>query len=114
MDHLHKRDAMLSDLLAAGQILIHPYVIGEIAMGNLRDRDRNLTDLCDLPWATVATDDEVLTLVARHRLFGHGLGYVDAHLLASTRLTAASTLWTRDKRIRAVAERLDLATKLAR
>ncbi|HEX4113286.1 MAG TPA: PIN domain-containing protein [Stellaceae bacterium] len=109
MDHLRKRDARLADLLTAGQVLIHPYIIGEIAMGNLRDRDRNLSDLSDLPPASVATDDEVLTLVSRHGLFGQGLGYVDAHLLASTRLTAGAVLWTRDKRLRAVAERLDLA-----
>jgi hypothetical protein len=114
VDHLHNSSAVLTDLLAAGQILVHPYVIGEIAMGNLRDRDRHLTDLYDLPWATVATDDEVLTLVSRHRLFGVGLGYIDAHLLASTRLTSGTALWTRDRRLLAVAERLDLAMRPVR
>ena len=109
MEHLHRANHRLIDLLAAGRILSHPYIIGEIAMGNLRDRDRNLTDLYDLPWATVAADDEVLTLVSRHRLFGTGVGYIDAHLLAATRLTAGAALWTRDKRLLAAAERLGLA-----
>jgi hypothetical protein len=102
---------VLADLLAANQVVMHPYVLGEIAMGNLRDRESTLTELYDIPWAKLASDDEVLTLVSVHRLYGSGLGYIDAHLLAATRLTAEAALWTRDKRLRRAAERLRLAAE---
>jgi predicted nucleic acid-binding protein len=114
MDHLHRSDPVLTELLATGEVLTHPFVIGEIAMGNLRDRDRTLTDLYDLPRTAIAADDEVLTFVSQHRLFGRGLGYIDAHLLAATRLTPRAVLWARDKRLMTIAERLDFAMSPAR
>lgn len=108
VDHLRAGDGTLSDLLATGRVLAHPFVIGELALGNLRQRNLVLATLQDLPRASVATEQEVLHFIDRHALFGLGIGYVDAHLLAAVRLTAAA-LWTRDKRLLGVAERLGVA-----
>ena len=91
---------------------MHPFVAGELAPGHLRQRETLLVSLQDLPRATVATDREVLRFIEQNRLAGHGIGYVDAHLLASVRLTAGSSLWTRDKRLMRVADRLDVAAHL--
>ncbi len=112
IDHLRSSDATLTGLLGGGQVLAHPFVIGELAMGSLRQRDAILNALRDLPQATVAGDDEVLGFIDQHRLFGLGIGYVDAHLLAAARLTAGASLWTRDKRLHDVAIRAGLAAKL--
>lgn len=90
-------------------VLTHPLVIGELAMGNLRNRDSTLRLLMNLPLAVVASHEEVLAYVSRQRLFGLGIGYIDAHLLASSLLTAGAELWTRDRRLREAAERLDLS-----
>jgi predicted nucleic acid-binding protein len=109
VDHLRADDKMLADVLEAGQVLAHPFVIGELGLGNLRQRDLVLTTLQDLPQAGTATDREVLHFIRQHALFGSGIGYVDAHLLAAVRLTAAAVLWTRDQRLLAVARRLGLA-----
>ncbi|MBI2306137.1 MAG: type II toxin-antitoxin system VapC family toxin [Rhodocyclales bacterium] len=112
IDHLSRRDERLFGLLSAGQVLAHPFVTGEVALGNLRQRETVLELLLNLPRATVASDDEVLHLINADRLHGLGVGYVDAHLLASTMLTAGARLWTRDKRLASVAHRLgfDAAT----
>jgi len=92
---------------------VHPFVLGELALGSLRQRDVFLSDLRDLPQAIVASDGEVLSLIDRRTLFGRGIGYVDAHLLAAARLTAGSKLWTHDRRLQAVAAQLDLAAVLS-
>jgi predicted nucleic acid-binding protein len=112
IDHLRSSDALLSGLLGGGQVLAHPFIIGELAMGSLRQRDVILNALRDLPQALVASDDEVLGFIDQQRLFGLGIGYVDAHLLAAARLTAGASLWTRDKRLHDIAERMGLAAKL--
>ena len=109
IDHLRAGDDALAGLLDAGSVLIHPFVIGELALGALKQRDVVLDALSDLPSAAVADDGEVLHFIHRHALFGRGVGYVDAHLLASAALTAGSTLWTRDRRLHDVAARLSLA-----
>ncbi|MDR3470032.1 MAG: type II toxin-antitoxin system VapC family toxin [Xanthobacteraceae bacterium] len=112
--HLRAGDAALVAQLHAGMVLAHPFVIGELALGNLRQRDVVLTALADLPHASVATDAEVLHFIERHALFGRGIGYVDAHLLAAVRLTAGAELWTNDKRLYGVAFQLGLAMTLPR
>lgn len=91
---------------------VHPGVIGEIAMGSLRQRGWFLGAMANLPRVDVATDSEVLGFVDRHRLFGTGIGWIDAHLLASVQLTSDALLWTRDRRLRTAAERLGLAAPL--
>ena len=112
VDHLRVGDTTVAGLLDSGRVLVHPFVVGELALGNLRQRDSILAFLQDLPRANAATDQEVLHLIERHALAGLGIGYVDAHLLASTLLTPGSSFWTRDKRLSAVAEQLTLASKL--
>lgn len=113
VDHLRAGDETVIGLLDSGRVLVHPFVIGELALGNLRQRQTILTALQDLPQANAATDQEVLHFIEQHALVGLGIGYVDVHLLASTQLTAGSSLWTRDKRLLSVAERLGLGNKLA-
>ncbi|VVE12478.1 type II toxin-antitoxin system VapC family toxin [Pandoraea cepalis] len=112
IDHLRAGDATLVRLLETGRVLAHPYVIGELALGSLKNRDVVVSTLGDLPRVTVATDEEVLRFIGEQTLFGLGIGYVDAHLLAATRLTPGATIWTRDKRLAATAERLSLAAKI--
>jgi predicted nucleic acid-binding protein len=108
VDHLRRGDAQLVDLLESNAVIMHPFVIGEIACGSLSDRAMTLELLHHLPSATVADADEVLGYIDRHRLHGKGIGYVDIHLLASTAISGAK-LWTRDKRLRVVAQELGCA-----
>jgi len=110
IDHFRRNDPILSRLLDAREVLTHPFVIGELALGSLRQRDSILGAFRGLPRAVVASDDEVHAFIDRQALQGCGIGYVDAHLLAGTLLTADAQLWTRDKRLRQVASRLGLAT----
>ncbi|MDO8419143.1 MAG: type II toxin-antitoxin system VapC family toxin [Rubrivivax sp.] len=109
VDHLSRGDARLVDLLERANVIMHPYVVGEIACGNLHDRAPILELLQDLPAAAVAEGDEVLGFIERHVLHGKGLGYVDVHLLASVALTEGARLWTRDRKLRLVAEMLGCA-----
>ncbi len=112
VDHLRQRDEILDGLLSDQEVLIHPFVIGELAMGNFRQREAILDDLRELPLATVAMDHELLDFVQTGALFGVGIGFVDAHLLASARLTPEARLWTRDKRLDAAARRMSLAARV--
>ncbi|MCO6427907.1 type II toxin-antitoxin system VapC family toxin [Nitrosomonas communis] len=109
VDHLRSGDAELVVLLNSLQVLIHPFVLGELACGNLKQRAEVLSLLKDMPSIKVATDDEVLYFIERHALMGKGIGYVDAHLLAAVVLADGVQLWTRDKRLCGVAESLALA-----
>jgi predicted nucleic acid-binding protein len=84
-------------------------VTGELALGNLQNRDAILGALQDLPQAPVATDAEVLGFITGNALHGMGIGYIDAHLLAATRLAPGAMLWTRDKRLLAAGMKLGLA-----
>ena len=109
VDHLRSGDARLAAALDRGIVVMHPFVVGEIACGSLSDRAMILELLQDLPLAVVAGSDEVLGFIERHQLHGKGIGYVDVHLLAAVALTAGAKLWTRDKRLRAAAVDLGLA-----
>jgi predicted nucleic acid-binding protein len=109
IDHLRVGDPALVALLHDGQVLAHPWVTGEIALGHLSRRAEILGLLRNLAQATVATDDEVLTLIESRQLSGLGIGYVDGHLLAATLLTPGARLWTRDRRLSATASRHGLA-----
>jgi predicted nucleic acid-binding protein len=109
VDHLRATEKVVVALLDKGLVLAHPFVIGELALGNLRQREIVLDALSDLPRAGVATDVEALHFIDRHALFGRGVGYIDAHLLAAVRLTAGAKLWTKDKRLHGVAVELGLA-----
>jgi len=109
IDHLRERDAILHEALIAQRILGHSFVTGEVAMGSLNDRAMTLWTLGHLPQARKARDAEVFELVERNSLFSLGLGWVDAHLLASALLTPEARLWTRDRRLREAAGRLGVA-----
>ena len=109
VDHLRKSNKVLAGQLDSGMVLVHPFVIGELALGNLKQRELVLNLLANLPQAAVATDAEVLKFVERHALFERGIGYVDVHLLAAVQLTAAAVLWTHDKRLHDVAVQLGSA-----
>jgi predicted nucleic acid-binding protein len=112
VDHLRAGNKALADLLNIGMVLTHPFIIGELALGNLRRREVVLSALSDLPQASIATDVEVLQFIDNDALFGRGAGYVDIHLLAAVRLTAGSTLWTNDKRLHGIAAQLGVAMAL--
>jgi len=109
VDHLRRGDERLAGLLERGTVLMHPFVVGEIACGSLADRQTLLELLQDLPAAVVGEHSEVLAFIERHALHGRGIGYVDVHLLASVALTDGARLWTRDKRLRLAAEELECA-----
>ena len=111
VEHLAGRNRGLETLLDAGMVLTHPFIIGELALGELRQRVLVLEALSNLPRAAVASDTEVLHFIERQRLFGRGIGYVDAHLLAAVRLSSGATLWTRDRRLHGAAEQLGLAMR---
>ncbi len=108
IDHFRKGDARLVDLLERGVVVMHAFVVGELACGNLADRASTLELLQQLPTAVVAESDEVLGYIDRHKLHGKGIGYVDVHLLASAVL-GGTALWTRDKRLCEVAGSLGCA-----
>lgn len=109
VDHLRTGHSTLVRLLENQLVLGHPWVIGELALGQLSRRNEIIRLLGNLPQAAVATNEEVITLIDRHRLYGVGIGYVDAQLLAATLLTADSVLWTADQRLASVASRLGCA-----
>lgn len=110
IDHLRAGDQALAGLLEHGQVSTHPFVIGELACGNLRNRHTVLGLLRELPTTPVATDEEVLFFIERHRLHGLGIGYVDAHLLAAVALANGTRLWTRDRRLHACATEMGVAS----
>jgi predicted nucleic acid-binding protein len=112
VDHLHRPDPVMYRLFHSGQILIHPAVIGELALGSVPDRGASLAILSDLPQAALAGAEEVLRLIDDWALYGTGIGYVDAHLLAAVLLTPGTRLWTRDRKLREVAKQLSLDAKL--
>lgn len=109
IDHLRAGDAELVALLNGSQVLMHPFVLGELACGNVRNRAEVLALLKDLPQAVLASDEEMLFFIERHAFMGRGIGYVDAHLLAAVTLSSVTKIWTRDKHLRTVADALALA-----
>jgi predicted nucleic acid-binding protein len=111
VDHLRTGDDALVSALEHDAVVMHPHVIGELDLGNLNDRFAVLALLRNLPQAVVATDDEVQTMIEELSLHGRGIGYTDVHLLAAARLTAETQLWTRDKRLKAVAGDLGLEAR---
>ena len=109
VDHLRTGDDSLAALLNDSMVATHPFVRGELACANLHKRVEVLTLLGDLPQMVVATDNEVMHFIEHRELMGRGIGYVDAHLLAAVVLDGSAHLWTRDKRLRAVADALRLS-----
>ncbi len=112
IDHLRHGDVELTRLLNTGQVLTHRFIIGELALGSLQNRNIVLSTLQNLPQVTVASDEEVLHFIESRALFGTGIGYIDAHLLAAVLLSPGTLLWTRDKRLFAESVRLGLCANL--
>lgn len=108
VDHLRRGSPELSEFLREGLILCHPFVIGELGCGSLRNRAEVLSLLAALPAATTVEPGEALRFVSVHKLHGKGLGWIDVHLLASALLTGC-TLWTKDKALASAARSLRLA-----
>ena len=109
IDHFRKHDDVLADLLIKNNVLTHQFVRGELALGNLRQRDSILNLLDNLPQASVAYSEEINFFIEKNALFGLGIGLIDVHLLASTQIAQNTKLWTRDKKLMAAAMQLNLA-----
>jgi predicted nucleic acid-binding protein len=110
VDHFRRRDGRLGELLENTLVLTHPFVIGELACGNLARRSEILSALHELPQVVLVDHLEVLDFLETHALQGRGLGWIDLHLLAAARL-AGVPLWCRDKRLAQVARSLSLAMR---
>jgi predicted nucleic acid-binding protein len=107
VDHFRQSDARLAALLNDNSVAVHVWVIGELACGNLSNRNQLLELLQGLPRAPLIYEAEILQFIERHGLMGRGIGYIDVQLLAAAKL-AGYQLWTRDKRLHQLAEKLDL------
>jgi predicted nucleic acid-binding protein len=113
VDHLKAGDHALAEALTRGQVLGHPWVIGELALGGLTDRADVLQLLGQLPQAPTSTAAELLSFIEHHSLAGQGIGYVDVQLVASTLLAGDAELWTRDRKLDSAAKRLGIARSTA-
>ena len=109
IDHIHVGEPLLDAHLLREHALMHPHVLGEVALGSISNRENVLARFGRLPVLNVAKEGYVLYLIDRQKLWSTGIGYTDAHLLASTLLTPDGVLWTRDKHLHTQAERLGVA-----
>jgi predicted nucleic acid-binding protein len=107
ISHLRDGHPGLKELLFEGKVVCHPFIIGELACGNLQNRREILTLFKALPMAIQAEHEEVLRFIETHKLMGMGLGYIDVHILASALLTGVS-VWTQDNPLKKAADNLDL------
>jgi predicted nucleic acid-binding protein len=105
IDHFRKTSRALCDLLEQEAVVLHSFVLGELACGNLGNRREVVALLHALPSVTKAEDDEVLFFIDRHELMGRGVGLIDMHILASCQMDGVQ-LWTRDKRLRLIASEM--------
>lgn len=109
IDHFRANNSGLVGLLTARRVITHDHVLGELALGSLKNRKTTLEDLANLPRAALATEEEVRAFIEARQLFARGIGYTDAHLLASAALGGDTTIWTRDLRLAEVADELAVA-----
>jgi predicted nucleic acid-binding protein len=107
VSHLREGNPELEKLLNDGDVISHPFVIGELACGNIKNRTEILTLLQALPMATQAEHEEVMQFIENNQLMGEGLGYIDVHLIASAALTSVP-IWTLDKRLAGISAKLGL------
>ncbi len=112
IDHFRRGDLRLARFLDCGEVVMHPFVIGELALGYVPDIAAMIVDLHTLPKAIVADTNEVFKFIAHRKMSESGIGYVDAHLLAAAALAPETFLWTRDKRLHSVAQSLMLAAEI--
>lgn len=109
INHLRRGDKNFSSVLSEEMVLTHPFIIGELALGQIRNRRQFLHDLSLLPQAALARDSEVMAWVEKNRMYGKGIGWVDAHLLVSSLLSHAD-LWTEDSALKRAARSLGVLT----
>lgn len=109
IDHLHSPEAHLRELLDAREVLMHAMVVGEISCGRLRNREEVLRRLSDLPAIDECEHREVRLMIERRGLIGKGIGFIDAHLLCSVLGCNGAALWTRDTKLRGIADDLGVA-----
>lgn len=114
IDHFRSPEPALAQLVEASELLMHPFVIGELAMGSLADRRLRFRLWTMMPSLPAASLTVVLALVESRRLYSRGIGYADANLLASSLVAKGTSLWTRDGRLRAIAEELGILADLDR
>jgi predicted nucleic acid-binding protein len=107
VSHLRHGNEELRKLLHEGEVACHPFIVGELACGNLKNRHEILTYLQSLPMTILAEDEEVLKFIENNQLMGKGLGYIDVHLIASAVLTSVP-LWTLDKTLGKFTEKLGI------
>jgi predicted nucleic acid-binding protein len=113
IDHLRSADPQVTALVARSRIVMHPFVVAEIALGSLRNRRRTLEPLEGLRQVRVAQIGEVRRMIEAHALYSRGIGLIDAHLIASCLLTPGTRLWTRDTRLQSVARSLSIAADMS-
>ena len=109
IDHLRKSEHELSELLQANNVLTHQIVIGELACGNIPNRDEFLRNMEELPEVEVWPHEEVRRFIESERLMGRGISFMDAHLLYSVLNRSGDALWTRDRRLQRVAQELSVS-----
>jgi predicted nucleic acid-binding protein len=112
IEHFRRSDLQLTRFLDRGDVVMHPFVIGELVLGNVPKMAKLIDNFHLLPKAIVASADEVLKFIASRKLSGSGIGYVDVHLLAAAALTPETFVWTRDKRLHNAAQSLSLAAAI--
>jgi len=110
VDHFRKDNVILRELLVNAKVVVHPFIVGELACGNLRNRTEIVQLLSELPQATIAEHSEVLNLVESNKLYGSGMGWIDAHLIASALLSGV-TIFTHDKAIAEAISKLEIEFK---
>ena len=113
IDHLRSGDREMRRQLEQGQIVIHPFITAELALGSLKERAKTLALLDLLPHVRVARTSELRVMIEARRLYNLGIGLTDAHLIASVFIDSPTLLWTRDKRLRKAAEALGIHASLA-
>jgi len=108
--HLRQGSRQLEKLLMDAEVMCHPFIIGELACGNLQNRNEIISLLQSLPMALTIEFDEFIFFIDRNQLMAKGVGFVDVHVLASAQLTGVP-LWTADKRLKSAADQLELTYK---
>ncbi len=110
IDHFRKSNEQLEEVLNNGDIMCHPFIIGELACGNIKNRKEILSLMKELPMSYKASHDEIFELIERRKLMGRGLGFIDMHLIASAFLSNVC-LWSFDKNLNKIAIELKIAYK---
>ena len=113
IDHLRKPEVKLQELLQNDEVVTHPLVRLELALGSIAHREKVLTDLSLLPQVPVAETDELFTLLERRKLYSRGIGVIDLHLIASSLFEQSLSIWTRDRRLAEIAEEFGLRAALS-